>query len=132
MRNTIQRSIVLSAVRALKTHPTAEEIYREINTAHPNISRGTVYRNLNVLAEQGTILRVLIPDAADRFDFNTVGHYHFRCRECDRVTDVDYPYQADINSEIARKYGCEVTEHTIVFSGRCAECIAKDRIVMIE
>ena len=85
MRNTIQRSIVLSAVRALKTHPTAEEIYREINAAHPNISRGTVYRNLNVLAEQGTILRVLIPDAADRFDFNTVGHYHFRCREWDRV-----------------------------------------------
>lgn len=132
MRNTIQRSIVLSAVRALKTHPTAEEIYREINSVHPNISRGTVYRNLNVLAEQGVILRVLIPDAADRFDFNTVGHYHFRCRECDSVFDVDYPYQADINSEISQKYGCEVAEHTIVFSGKCAECIAKDRIVMIE
>lgn len=121
-RNTVQRNAVLRTVQEMKNHPTAEEIYLEINRIYPNISRGTVYRNLNFLAEQGVILKVLIPDAADRFDFNISEHYHFKCSGCGKVFDADIPYQRNINEKVADKHGFTVTGHTIVFSGKCADC----------
>ena len=81
-RNTIQRSLVLEAVNKLKCHATADEIYQEVTREHPNISKGTVYRNLNQLSDSGEIRKIETPGGADRFDHRCHDHYHVKCLRC--------------------------------------------------
>lgn len=121
-RNTVQRQIVLGAVRSMTNHPTAEEIYNHIVKNHPTISKGTVYRNLNLLAEQGEVLRVRIPDGADRYDLRSRPHYHIRCTGCGQVFDVDMPYQEDLSQKVNDSHGFLFTGHDIVFTGVCPDC----------
>lgn len=125
-RNTIQRALVLQAVRSLRNHPTSADVYEEVRKQHPSISRATVYRNLGVLAERGEVLRVELPNGADRYDFLNKPHYHARCRVCGRVFDVDMPYHADIAQEVRDAHGFSIEGHQIVFSGLCADCCAAD------
>lgn len=126
-RNTIQKQLVLGAVRKTRTHPTAEEIYRIIEKEHPTISKATVYRNLAQLAGQGEILRVTHLNAADRFDFNTEPHYHFRCLACGRVFDVELPYCSGMLAEVTNPDGFLYTGHEIVFTGFCPGCSQNHR-----
>ena len=79
-RNTIQRALVLEAVQSLHNHPTSADVYEVVRARHPNISRATVYRNLGVLANRGEVLRVEVPNGADRYDFLNKPHYHAKCR----------------------------------------------------
>lgn len=122
IRNTIQREIVLNAVNSLHNHPTPEEIVEFVNERYPNISRSTVYRNLNILEQNGSILRVKIPNAADRFDFNVTKHYHIVCEKCGRVDDLDMPYFDDLNSAVDDANGYTINSHNIVFFGICPDC----------
>lgn len=122
VRNTVQRQIVLDTVRYLKNHPTADEIYTEIHSGHPKISRGTVYRNLNFLADTGELLKVAMPDSADRFDHNTYKHYHVKCTCCGTVLDVKTDSFDGINTEIEQKTGFILDSHEIIFRGVCPDC----------
>lgn len=124
MRNTIQRQIVLNTVQLIQNHPTADDVYNEIFKNHPTISRGTVYRNLNVLAETGQLLKVSMPDSADRFDHNLHNHYHIKCTKCSGFYDVDIEYIDEINEMIAQKTGFRLEMHEIVFKGVCPACIS--------
>lgn len=127
-RNTVQRSLVLEAVRSLQgTHPTSADIFEVVRTAHPNISRATVYRNLNVLADRGEVLRVEVPNGADRYDLHAEPHYHLRCEACGRLFDAEMPYHPDLAKELSDTHGFDVTGHTILFTGLCAECRAAAR-----
>ena len=90
-RNTIQRALVLEAVQSLHNHPTSADVYEVVRARHPNISRATVYRNLGVLANRGEVLRVEVPNGADRYDFLNKPHYHAKCRICGGVFDIDMP-----------------------------------------
>lgn len=121
-RNTLQRRLVLETVQRMRNHPTAEEIYEEISKENMLISKATVYRNLKILSEQGDILHIPIPNGADCFDFRTTPHYHMACRGCDRVFDVDMPYQADLCDKIVDRHGLLIESHTIVFEGLCPDC----------
>lgn len=121
-RNTAQRAYVLEAVRALHTHPTSADIYAYVHETHPNVSRATVYRNLNLLAARGEVLRVEVPNGADHFDFNTAPHYHAKCRMCESVFDVDMPYQHDIAEKITDARGFAIERHHIIFEGICPSC----------
>lgn len=121
-RNTLQRKIILEAVRNMKNHPDAEMVYEKISTTNPLISKATVYRNLKLLAKQGHILHIPIPDGADCFDFNCDPHYHIKCRKCGRVFDVDMPYQKNLCSNIVNDKGFIIESHQIVFSGLCPDC----------
>ena len=121
-RNTVQRALVLEAVRSLHNHPTAADVYEEVRHKHPSISRATVYRNLGVLAERGEVLRVEVPNGADRYDFVNTPHYHAKCRSCGRVFDVDMPYREHLADEITDAHGFAVDGHQIVFSGLCSDC----------
>lgn len=121
-RNTVQRQIVLQAVRSLHDHPTADSIYAVIAAEHPSISKATVYRNLNQLALQGEILRVPVPTGADRFDFNTQEHYHVRCTECGNVYDVFMPPISDLLDRVTDSSDVELTHYDILFEGVCAAC----------
>ena len=124
-RNTIQRALVLEAVNRLQCHATADEIYAEIAKEHPHISRATVYRNLNLLAELGEIRKLEIPGAADRFDHRCHDHCHVRCETCGRVFDVDMEYVAGLEQNIRDAHGFAFTGYDILFRGICTECRKK-------
>lgn len=121
-RNTFQRTLTLDAVHALANHPTADDVYNFVHTKYPQISRTTVYRNLNKLCDSNDLLRVKIFGAADRFDHNIHSHYHFRCDECGEVCDLDVPYMESINEMFAGIGGRKVNAHQILFDGLCPEC----------
>ena len=124
-RNTIQRQLVLSAARALP-HPAAEEVYENVIKEHPHISKGTVYRNLNLLVTQGELRKVSVPDGADRFDTTLSNHYHLRCVRCGGVYDVDMDYLGDIENRIGDRKGFVIQGHDIVFQGICPKCNSKN------
>ena len=121
-RNTIQRSLTLDAVKKLKNHPTVEEIYEEVAKVHPSVSKGTVYRNLKELAENGDLYDVEVPGGASHFDHNCHKHYHARCIKCGKVSDVDFPYMDDLIDKIVDKHGFEFTGYDLVFKGLCPQC----------
>ena len=121
-RHTLQRSLILEAVKELHCHATADDIYYLIVTKHPNISRGTVYRNLNLLSDIGEIRKVEIPSGADRFDHECHPHYHARCIECNRVFNVDMEFISDLQKNIKDTQGFEFTGHDLIFKGICLEC----------
>lgn len=121
-RNTIQRALVFEAVNKLKCHATADEIYNVIVNEHPNISRGTVYRNLKQLSESGEIRKMEIPGGADRFDHRCHDHYHARCLKCGQVFDVEMEYIKDLEKKIKDTHGFEFSGHDIMFKGICPEC----------
>ena len=122
-RNTIQRQLVIAAVRFLANHPTAEEVYDRITMEYPDISKGTVYRNLNSLVESGLLGKVSVPSGADRFDHILSKHYHIKCTHCGNfmnVEDLDYFY--DLDQKVGAVTSYKMEHHDIVFSGLCPEC----------
>lgn len=121
-RNTIQRALTLDAVRKLKSHATADDIYAAVAAQHSTISRGTVYRNLKELAESGEILQLKIPDGADRFDHQCHNHYHARCLKCGRVFDVDMDYIEDLEKYVKNPNGFQFAGHDLIFNGLCEMC----------
>ena len=121
-RNTIQRSIVYEAVNRLKSHATASEIYDVIASEHPSVSRGTVYRNLNQLAEEDEIRKILVPGGADRYDHCCHKHYHARCLRCGRLFDIEMDYIADLEKAIKDAHGFSISGHDILFNGLCPDC----------
>ncbi|WRS28293.1 transcriptional repressor [Oscillospiraceae bacterium MB08-C2-2] len=120
-RNTIQRDLVLQAVRTL-FHPTAEEVYAAVVQQHPTISKATVYRNLNLLIGEGKLRRVVLPGAADCFDHTLSAHYHMKCRFCGKVLDVDLPYQAQLSPGTETQEGFLIEAHDVYFTGLCPQC----------
>lgn len=124
-RNTIQKKLVLEAVRGLGSHATAEEIYDRVSSAYPSISKGTVYRNLNILADEEEIRRIEIPGAACRFDHNCSDHYHVLCVNCGRVSDVDMEPVASVTDRIKDTHGFEFYGCDILFRGICPDCREK-------
>ncbi|MFR1480143.1 MAG: Fur family transcriptional regulator [Hydrogeniiclostridium mannosilyticum] len=125
-RNTIQRSLVLKAVNTLQCHATADEIYQIVVYEHPNISKGTVYRNLKQLAESGEIRKLEVPGGADRFDHQCHDHYHVRCLKCDRLFDVDMDYIEGLEKGIKDSHGFAFSGYDLIFKGICPQCRKKD------
>lgn len=124
-RNTIQKELVRVAVANLHGHVSAEDVFEYIRRDHPNIGKGTVYRNLNLLAEENTIRKIEIPNAADCFDFMLTEHYHIRCIECGAVEDVDME-AIHLNSLIRDSRGFKFLGYDILFRGICEKCRQKN------
>lgn len=120
-RNTRQRQLVLETVRSRTDHPRADDIYMEVRQKDSRISRGTVYRNLNFLAQSGEIAHVRVP-SADRYDLRLDRHYHLFCLSCGAVVDAPVPYQAEYDDRVARETGFEIRRHRTVYEGLCANC----------
>ena len=120
IRNTPQREIVRQAMHENYSHPTAEEIYEQIHLKHPNISFATVYRNLNLLAQQGEIFRLHMPEGPDHYDYTTSPHYHFLCRQCNRIVDAEIPFEENFDHYCPP--GCKTESHILTLIGLCPEC----------
>lgn len=125
-RNTIQKDLVLKTVQELKRHLTADEVYEFIKKEHPTIGRGTVYRNLKILVEEGAIRKVEVPDGLDRFDFTLKDHYHVKCVKCGDIFDVDMEQLPDLKAKIRDTHGMEFLGYDIFFKGICPACRATE------
>ena len=126
-RNTIQKALILRAVCELKRHLPADEVYEFVKRDHPSIGKGTVYRNLAILTEEGAIRKVEVPDGSDRFDFTLKNHYHVRCVKCGEVFDVDMDEIPDLQKKIHDTHGMEFLTYDIFFKGICPECRAQEK-----
>lgn len=121
-RNTLQKTIIFKTVQEMKNHPTAEQIYLKINKKYPNISKGTVYRNLNLLVSNGQINRVSLAGEADRFDFRIDHHHHLKCEMCQKVTDVEVEGE-NIFQYIKNRENILINSYEITFKGICNNCL---------
>ena len=113
---------MLATLTTLRNHPTVEDVHAEIARNHPAISKTTVYRNLRELAKAGVVSQVELPDGLERYDHRADPHYHFECRNCGRVYDIDIGYLADMDDAVRAKYGFAVDKHDVVFKGACEDC----------
>ena len=113
--------MVLSAVNELHSHVTADQIYHYIKAKYPSIGRGTVYRNLGILVEEGKVRKVEVPDGSDRFDFTLENHYHVECVKCGGVFDVDMDVISELEKKIKDTHGIQYLSYDIFFKGICPE-----------
>ena len=120
-----QRECIKEYLSSTKEHPTADTIYMKVREVYPNISLGTVYRNLSLLAERGEIVKLSCGDGCDRFDGNTEPHYHFICRHCGRVIDLDMERIEHINTIANAHFSGRVDGNITYFYGLCDECVSE-------
>lgn len=122
LRFTKQRRVILEELRRTTSHPTADEVYEMVRRRLPNISLGTVYRNLEVLSESGLILKLDLSDTRRHFDGITENHYHFRCVRCGQVDDVPGDPHGLIEEISSRLADYTIVSHKLEFVGVCPHC----------
>ena len=122
-RYSKKREAILNTLRMTTSHPSAEWIYLQMKQQYPDISLGTVYRNLSQFKEQGTIISVATVKGVERFDANVEPHVHFICSHCGKVQDL---HQMEIPAGLcltaARETGAKVDQCWLTFYGQCADC----------
>jgi len=122
-RNTKQRQLILQVLQETNTHPTADWVYQRVRDRIPNVSLGTVYRNLGVLKDQQVIQELRHAGSQGRYDGNPHPHYHFFCQACDRVDDVTLIYSDEIIKDFLNQMpGYTVLGHNTEFYGLCPDC----------
>lgn len=118
-----KRDAILTYLRQTDTHPSAEMVFAHLKDEYPDLSLGTVYRNLGIFKEQGLIQSLGTVNGVERFDGNIVPHVHFTCNGCSAVLDLpglDVPRR--LPSQVAKQTGGRVDGFQLTFSGLCAEC----------
>ena len=127
IRNTKQREEVLNAVKILCNHPCAEDVYNCVLENNPNISKGTVYRNLNLLSELEEISKIQMPgNEPDRFDVRIDEHNHAYCRVCKSLFDIDLDDSLKVNKKIEES-GFKVEKSQLILTGICKKCLDKEK-----
>ena len=118
-----QRESIKEFLMTRTDHPTADTVYENMKSIYPNISLGTVYRNLNSLVESGLLGKVSVPSGADRFDHILTRHYHIKCTHCGMFMNVeDMDYIEGLDEKVGEVTGFKMEDHDIVFNGVCPEC----------
>lgn len=123
-KNSKQRDRILKLLCSTDSHPTAEWVYGRLKPENPSLSLGTVYRNLRILLEQGKILRLENGSSFDRYDANIHPHYHFTCKQCNQVIDIQIPINKQLDMEAATTTGFQIDGHRIDFTGICTKCLS--------
>ena len=120
-----QREAIKEFLMTRKDHPTADVVYMNVRQEFPNISLGTVYRNLTLLSDMGELLRLRVGDGVDHFDATTTPHYHFICQECGAVSDLELSNLQSINDIAGESFGGRIDGHVTYFYGACEHCAKK-------
>ena len=123
-----QRASIKEYLSNMMEHPTADTVYLHVREEFPNISLGTVYRNLNLLADIGEVIKISTPNGGDRFDGRTDPHYHVVCKCCGNVYDLkmDEDHIHQINELANKCFEGTIDSHTTLFYGICADCAGKE------
>lgn len=119
-----QREAILTVLCSTDTHPTASQVYHKVKEIIPNISLGTVYRNLAQLKESGQIISVNVGDGFEHFDGNAKPHIHMHCKKCSAIIDVKL--KEDVISDAAQKNGFVPENMVLVINGLCNACNQSD------
>lgn len=122
MKFSRQRELILNTILSNSVHPSADYIYDYLKKDNPNLSLGTVYRNLSQLVAHGIIKKVSIPGCADRFDGRICNHHHFICNKCGEIYDIDSNIFNNMNSSLENELGLDIIESNISFRGICSKC----------
>lgn len=118
-----QREEVFNFIKNAKNHPTAEEIYMLLKENNPNISRGTVYRNLNLLVDKGMVKKISISNMPDRFDYICQSHSHTVCKLCGNVSDFTFPIEEEsLEKAIREQTDLEIFSNEFTIYGICKKC----------
>ena len=119
-----KRDAILTCLRQTTVHPSAEWIYTQLKAEIPDLSMGTVYRNLTLFKEQGRIASLGTVKGVERFDGNTDPHVHFICTECGAVVDLAaISVPEELNRAAATDSGGRVDTCQLTFTGVCMECL---------
>ena len=126
IRNSKQRDAIKQFLKTTDTHPTAEAVYENIKTLYPNISLGTVYRNLNFIVEHGEAIRIDCGDGVVHFDGCVKPHYHFYCDKCSSLIDIEMDSVDHINLIAGAGFDGIIKGHTLFFNGICPKCLESE------
>ena len=124
-RQSKQRNRILELLRSTDRHPTADWLYQQLKDEFPNLSFGTVYRNLATLIEQGLVKKIHFGSTFDRYEANTQPHYHLICESCGKIIDFAMPIYNDLNTQATKLTSFTVFHHKIEFYGMCEDCKSK-------
>lgn len=121
-RNTRQRNIILKEIKSTKAHPGAYAIFHMVKKRFPNIGFATIYRNLNILKEEGEILELPFGKYGCRYDGNVDAHDHAVCISCQKVFDIPISSASDVKQKLCRIAGFDVKYRRVNFYGYCNVC----------
>lgn len=125
MKYSRQREMILEAVQGCLDHPTADTVYARVRAQDAHISLGTVYRNLNLLCENGQLRKVPVSGGGDRFDATLLPHGHIICTGCGAVCDVSPDCMDTLAEQVDACCSYRVTRCELVLEGLCPECQKK-------
>ena len=126
LKHSKQRDLIKEFLMTRKDHPTADVVYMNVRQQNPNISLGTVYRNLTLLADISEIARLRLGDGVDHFDADTSPHYHFICAHCGKVIDLEMDNIDEIDNLAGANFNGEITGHVTYFYGNCPDCMKNE------
>lgn len=128
MKYSRQREMIYEVIKENPIHPTADEVYSQLKVDHPELSLGTVYRNLNVLSNNGQLRRIPVPYGAERFDANTEEHLHMVCESCGHLEDVFLEEPERVLEMLRKETGLSsLSRYSLLLYGECSECRRKKR-----
>ena len=117
-----QRASIKEYLDHTTEHPTADTVYLHVREEYPRISLGTVYRNLSLLEEIGEIIKISTGVGPDHYDYNTAPHYHFICRGCGRVMDIDLDFADELMTQVQESTDLAIESCSVSFTGLCPDC----------
>ena len=118
-----KRDAILTYLRHSDQHPSAETIYSQLKQEIPDLSLGTVYRNVSLFKQQGLIQSLGTVLGVERFDGNVEPHVHFICHSCGCIRDLhNLPVPEELSATAARETGARIEQCQLIFTGTCAEC----------
>jgi len=117
-----QRQRILEILQGTNTHPTADWIYDLAKKDIKNLSLGTVYRNLNILVDQGLAKKLDFGSTYDHFDAVVDNHYHLICEKCGSILDLEMETDENLVKEASKKTSFKIRDHRIEFFGLCKKC----------
>lgn len=129
LRYSRQREVIKEFLMTRKDHPTADTVYRNVRQQNPNISLGTVYRNLTLLADIGEIIRLRVGDGVDHFDGDTSPHYHFICTDCGGISDLKMDRMENITETAGDGFDGHIAGHVTYFYGTCRRCMRLKKLL---
>ena len=125
LNHSRQRDAIMEFLSHRKDHPTAEVIYDNVREVYPRISLGTVYRNLTLLSENGTIRRIRTRDSKDHYDADLSPHYHFMCNRCNSISDIFIDQTKELIEAARQETSGQITGHEVIYFGICPSCIGE-------
>jgi Fur family peroxide stress response transcriptional regulator len=121
-----KRDLILRAIQSTKSHPSARHIHESLKAAVPDLSLGTVYRNIDIFRQEGKVVSVGVVDGEERFDGRVDSHAHFICECCGAVLDLGEDIQSEINTKLSINIpGCTIDKQKVLFYGLCKDCMEK-------